>query len=222
MQKPSGKRILFLTGILALMFVAFLMGGITLSSAGAISAQSVNKTPPPSKSAGSKPDNMTKGAATITRITGNKLQATLLVPSPSGDKGSTVTILLTGRTTYDPDRSIVAVGKNIAFAGTVNRNGSVTAQVLAFFDPTVSNFSGVITNIDGSTVTLQEKDKPSIIHLTASTIFLKIDPNTKEKLPASQSDLKVGVNITAEGKLNGDGSLAAQNVVIIPEGTFTK
>ncbi|HET8846066.1 MAG TPA: DUF5666 domain-containing protein, partial [Ktedonobacteraceae bacterium] len=221
MQKPSVRKLLFLAGIPALMFAAFLMGGITLSMAGASSAHSAVKTPLPSKPGDSKSDNRIKEVITVNAVIGNKIQARVLESSRSEDKGRTVTILTTSQTSYDPDRSIVAVGKTLAFAGVVNSNGSVTALNIAVFDPTRASVGGVSTHVDSSIVTLQgENNQTYHIHLTSSTTILKVIPNTKQTQSAALSDLKVGEHIMASGTLRGDGSLTAVQVTILPEEFF--
>ncbi|GHO51106.1 DUF5666 domain-containing protein [Ktedonospora formicarum] len=215
-QKPSGKKILFLTSMLALMGAVFLMGGITMSSA---SANSLNKTPPKEKPPCSQSCNLTKGLATITNVNGNTIQAKLM---GTEQKDNQVTLLTTAKTTYDPDRSIVAVGKSIVFAGTINHDGSITAQLITSYDPSATDVTGTIVKIDGSTITLQTKDTQSIVHLTNSTIFLKLDFKDKKKLPATLSDLKVGMTVTAHCTVHGNGSLTAQSVVIVPANSEVK
>jgi len=58
--------------------------------------------------------------------------------------------------------------------------------------------------------------------VTASTTFLKAQPGTKVTQPASQGDLQVGENIRAHGKLNSDGSLTAETLIIGPTGSGAK
>ena len=45
---------------------------------------------------------------------------------------------------------------------------------------------------------------------------------TAQKQPASRGDLKVGETIEAHGKLNSNGSLVADNVIIVPAGSSAK
>jgi Domain of unknown function (DUF5666) len=82
----------------------------------------------------------------------------------------------------------------------------------------VGNLSGTITNIDGSTITVQAEDQTFTILVTNSTTFSKgqadLQTHTKSSQPASFSDLAVGETIEADGRLNSDGSLTASNIAI--------
>ena len=197
MQKPSVKKLLLIVGILTVTLAAFIAGGIAMSSARAAGTNALDKSTTKSgcdkndpKCKGDHlPTNQTKGIVTVNSVAGDKIQATFL--EPLNEKGSAVTIITTSSTIYKPDPSIVAVGKTIFVFGTVNKDGSITAQALGFYDPTVADFGGTVTRIDGSTITVQAKDLTQTVHLTASTTFLKGQPRTKVTQPASRSDLKV-------------------------------
>jgi Domain of unknown function (DUF5666) len=82
----------------------------------------------------------------------------------------------------------------------------------------VGNLSGTITNIAGSTITVQAEDQTFTILVTNSTTFSKgqadLQTHTKSSQPASFSDLAVGETIEADGRLNSDGSLTASNIAI--------
>lgn len=183
------------------------------------SANSINKTPPKEKPPCSHSCNLTKGLATITSVNGNTIKAKLL---DAEHKGDLITLLTTANTSYDPDRSIAAVGKSIVFVGTINHDGSVTAQLITLYDPSVTDVTGTIVKVDGSAITLQTKDKQSVVRLTDNTIFLKLDFKDKKKLPATLSDLKVGMTVTVHCTVNGEGLLTAKSVVIVPEDSVTK
>jgi hypothetical protein len=210
MYKPSAKKLLFIGGALLLLLAAFLTGSIAMSSAQAASSGSQGK-------GGNKPgsSNQTKAIVTIIGVSGDKIQATVLEPS----QGQAVTIITTANTAYEPDRNIVASGKTLAVLGTLNSDGTITAEHLVTYDPTVAEYGGAITSINGSTLTVQAKDGTHTILLTDSTTFLKGLPASKTTQPASRGDLKVGVTIEANGKLNSDGSLTAMAVIILPSGT---
>src|SRR5713101_4105894 len=224
MQKPSVKKLLLVACTLSLTLAAFIVGAIVMSSsAQAASTHTLQRSAAQSgcdkKSPGCK-SNQTKGIVTVNSVAGNRIRATYL--EPLNKRGDTVTIITTSSTTYQPDPSVVAAGKTIFVYGTVNSDGTITAQVVGFFDPTLAYFGGVVTRIDGSTITTQAKGYTHIIHLTASTTFLMAQPNSKSTQPASLSDLKVGDIAEAHGKLNSDGSLTAATVLIVQPGDAAK
>jgi Domain of unknown function (DUF5666) len=227
MRKPSAKKFLFVVGSLALTLTAFIVGGVAMSSsAQASSANALNRNAAQSgcDKKGSEckgnqlggPTNQTKAIFTVNSVAGNRIQAIYL--EPLDKKGNTVTIITSSSTTYQPDSSVVAAGKTIFVFGTVHSDGSIAAQVVGFFDPTLVYFGGVVTKIEGSTITTQAKGSTHIIHLTASTEFFMVQPNSKLTRPASQSDLKVGNIAVVRGKLNSDGSVTATTVFIAQQG----
>jgi hypothetical protein len=233
-KKPSVKRLLIIAGILTLTLVTFFVGGIVLSLAHAASMGKPDQqgTPGPANAAKGTVtvNNAAKGTVTVNSVAGNTIKATVLELLPNFPKNSAVTITTTASTIYDPDKGVVAPGKTIYVAVTVNQDGSITASYIGFYDPTIGNLSGTITKIDGSTITLQAEDKTFTIKtftilVTDSTTFSKgqydLQTHTKSSQPASFSDLAVGETIEAEGKLNSDG-LTASNVVIMPSGVGTK
>jgi hypothetical protein len=228
-KKPSAKKRLIMAGILTLTLVAFFVGGIVLSYAHAESQGKPGQqgTPGPAKGAKTPgPVNAAKGTVTVNSVAGNTIQATVLELLPNFTKNSAVTITTTASTIYDPDKGVVAPGKTIFVAVTVNQDGSITASYIGFYDPMIGNLSGTITKIDGSTITVQAEDKTFTILVTHSTTFSKgqydLQTHTKSSQPASFSDLAVGETIKAEGRLNSDGSLTASNVVIMPSDGGTK
>jgi len=217
-KKPAVQSLLIMAGILTLTLGAFFAGGIALSSAHATSMGKPGQKGTPG------PANGTKGIVTVNSVAGNTIQATVL-DLPHFPKNSAVTITTTASTIYDPDKGVVAPGKTIFVAGTVNQDGSITASNIGFYDPTIGDLSGTITKIDGSTITVQAKDKTFTILVTDSTTFSKgqVDPqtHTKSSQPASFRDLAVGETIQADGTLNRDGSLTASHVVIMPSDVGT-
>ena len=227
-KKPSTKRLLIIAGILTLTLVAFIVGGIVLSSAHAVSMGKPGRQGPPGPANGTKTPgqvNVAKGTVTVNSVAGNTIKATVLELLPNFTKNSAVTITTTASTIYDPDRSVVAPGKTILVAVTVNQNGSLAASYIGFYDPTMGHLNGTITKIDGSTITVQAEDKTTIL-VTDSTTFSKelydLSTHTKSSQPASFSDLAVGEFIKVDGRLNSDGSLTASNVVIMPSDVGTK
>ena len=227
-KKPSTTKRLIIAGILTLTLVSFSVGGIVLSSAHAESQGKPGQqgTPGPAKGAKTPgPVNAAKGTVTVNSVAGNTIKATVLELLPNFTKNSTVTITTTASTIYDPDKGVVAPGKTIFVAGTVNQDGSITASNIGFYDPTMGHLNGTITKIDGSTITVQAEDKTTIL-VTDSTTFSKelydLSTHTKSSQPASFSDLAVGEFIKVDGRLNSDGSLTASNVVIMPSDVGTK
>jgi hypothetical protein len=229
-KKPSAKKLLIMAGILTLTLVAFFAGGIVLSSAYAESQGKPGQQGTHGPANGTKgtatANDAAKGTVTVNSVAGNTIKATVLELLPNFTKNSAVTITTTASTIYDPDQGVVAPGKTIFVAVTVNQDGSITASYIGFYDPTIGNLSGTITKIDGSTITVQAKDKTFTILVTDSTTFSKglydLQTHTKSYQPASFSDLAVGETIKAEGKLNSDGSLTASSVVIMPSDVGTK
>lgn len=234
MHKPSVKKLFLLVGTLVLVLVAFTAGGIAMASAHAASVNAASKGGPTGcdlKSVHCKgggqdlSSNQTKAVVLVTSVSGNTIRAT--VQQPADQQGQTLTITTTASTSYKPDRSVVAVGKTLFVLGTVNGNGSVTALELGLYDPTAAEIGGVITAINGTTITVNAKDKTLTIRLTDSTSVLKADApqaGVKETQthPAARSDLRPGETIFATGRLNSDGSLTAAKIVIIPAGNNAK
>ena len=227
-KKPSTKKLLIIAGILTLTLVAFFVGGIVLSSARAESQGKPGKPGTPGPANGAKTPgqvNAAKGTVTVNSVAGNTIKATVLELLPNFTKNSVVTITTTASTIYDPDKGVVAPGKTISVAVTVNQDGSLTASYIGFYDPTMGHLNGTITKIDGSTITVQAEDKTTIL-VTDSTTFSKglydLQTHTKSSRPASFSDLAVGEFIKVDGRLNSDGSLTASNVVIMPSDVGTK
>jgi hypothetical protein len=218
-KKSSAQQLLISAGILTLMLSAFLVGGIVLSSAHAAGIGKPDQKGPPG------PENATKGIVIVNSVAGNTIHATALELA-NFPKKSAVTITTTAKTIYAPDKSVVAPGKTISLVGTVNKDGSITASAIASYDPTMGGLSGTITKIEGSTITVQAKDKTFTILVTSSTTFSKghvdLQNHTKSSQPASFKDLAAGETIQAEGKWNRDGSLTASNIGIMPSDVDTQ
>ena len=136
-KKPSAKKLLIMAGILTLTLVAFVAGGMVLSSA---HAASMGKKPgqqgTPGPANGTKTPGPANGASgTITKIDGS----TITVQA----KDQTFTILVTHSTTFSKGQADLqthtkssqpasfrdlAVGETIDAQGTLNRDGSLTAS----------------------------------------------------------------------------------------------
>jgi hypothetical protein len=83
----------------------------------------------------------------------------------------------------------------------------------------MANFDGVVTGLNGLTLTIQAKDSTHTVLLTATTVYQRVQEGTKVFQSASFADLKVGETVDAQGKLNSDGSLIATRVAIISSET---
>lgn len=111
--------------------------------------------------------------------------------------------------------SAVTVGGEISAAGTKNSDGNLQAEAVQIVLP---HAGGQITAVNGSTIIVQNRGGTQTIHLSASTKITSVTfgASGPAESPATASDLKVGVNIQAEGATASDGSLNAETVKIIP------
>jgi len=111
--------------------------------------------------------------------------------------------------------SAVTVGGEIAAVGTQNSDGSLQAEAVRIILP---HAGGQITAVSGSMVTVQNRGGTQTIHLSASTKITSVTFGTSgpTESPATATDLKVGVNIQAEGTLASDGTMNAEVVRIVP------
>jgi hypothetical protein len=111
--------------------------------------------------------------------------------------------------------SAVTVGEEISAQGTKNSDGSLQAEAVQIVPP---HAGGQITAVDGSTITVQAHGGTQTIHLSANTNITSVTfgASGPTETPATTSDLKVGVNIQAEGATASDGSLNAETVKIVP------
>src|SRR5258708_19994910 len=114
-KKPSAKRLLIMAGILTLTLVAFVVGGIVLSSAHAASMGKPGQKGTPGPANGTKGtatvNNAAKGTVTVNSVAGNTIQATVLELLPNFTKNSAVTITTTPTTLYNPDKRVVPPAK---------------------------------------------------------------------------------------------------------------
>ncbi len=158
-----------------------------------------------------------KAVVHIGSVNGKRIQGTILQPVEKA--GSAITLLTTPQTVYKPDPSVVSANATIFVAGTTNSDGSVTAQIIGGYDPSMANFDGVVTGLNGLTLTIQAKDSTHTVLLTATTVYQRVQESTQVFQSASFADLKVGETVDAQGKLNSDGSLIATRVAIISSET---
>ena len=150
------------------------------------------------------------GGITISAISGNSI-------SLATEDGWTRTITVDSGTTYSKSGATIAlsdlaVGDQVGFRQTREADGSFTIDSIVVVLP---HLGGEITTIDGSTITVTQRDG------TAATI--KVDGDTTYTVNgngAALADVKVGMFLVAEGTLNDDGSLAPANVHAGDKGEF--
>ena len=143
---------------------------------------------------------------TVKSVSGNTITAT-------GRGGQSITVQVTATTAYTEAGAGAALsdiqsGSIIAVKGT--RAGTspttINATAVEILLPTVA---GVVTNVNGSTVTMTGFDGAShTVNLTGATRYKKAGAT------ATSSDVATGVALAVQGSLNGDGSITAVLVTI--------
>lgn len=103
--------------------------------------------------------------------------------------------------------SDIEVGDNVRVRGSRNDDGSVDARGIALL-PDGDSVGGRVTSVDGSTITVENRDSSATIIVSDSTTFR----NQDETL--SLSDVTEDAHVRAFGDLQGDDSLSAQLVLI--------
>jgi hypothetical protein len=142
------------------------------------------------------------GGVTITAISGSSI-------SLKTDDGWTRTIAVDSGTTYSKAGATIAlgdlkVGDTIGFRQTRESDGSYTIDSITVLLPTAG---GQVTAISGSTITVTQRD--------GTTATIKVNGSTTYTVngnAAALSDVKVGMEIVAEGTQNSDGSLTAATI----------
>jgi len=151
------------------------------------------------------------GGITITAISGNNL-------SLETADGWTRTITVDSGTTYSKSGATIAltdvkVGDQIGFRQTRETSGTWTIDSVVVILP---HAGGAVTKIDGSTITVTQRD--------GTTATIKVNGQTTYSVNgtdgAALSDVKVGMQLVAEGAKNSDGSLTATRVKAGTPGTF--
>ena len=150
------------------------------------------------------------GGITITAISGNSI-------SLATADGWTRTITVDSGTTYSKSGATIAlgdlaVGDQVGFRQTKESDGTFTIDSIVVVLP---HLGGEITAIDGSTITVAQRD--------GTTGTIKVDTDTTYTVNgngASLAGVKVGMFIVAEGDLSSDGTLAATNVHAGDKGQF--
>jgi hypothetical protein len=155
-------------------------------------------------------------SGTVTKVSGGDITVQ--------DRGGTSqTIHTSGSTTFtraDQSASLSAVttGEHIAAVGTKNSDGSLNAEAVRIILP---GAGGQITQISGSTITVQTRRGTQTIHVSSTTKYVSVTrgSNGPTESAATLGDLKVGSYIMAEGTKNSDGSLNAEVVRLLPAAT---
>lgn len=126
--------------------------------------------------------------------------------------GTTRAISLTGSTTFklgraDGTKADVKVGSVVVAAGTEGPNDAFTATSIRI-EVRLSRVTGEVTAKTKDTITVKQRDGKSVtVRIAADTKFtLRGDSNP------SLGDVAVGMNVSAVGTLNADGSLSASFV----------
>lgn len=198
-------------GVAALLAAAILAFGSTARPSGTLAAGSGGSTTNGStgtvEDLGGRPDGrggfgLGHGGITITAMTGSSI-------SLSTDDGWTRTITVDSGTTYTKAGATItlgdlAVGDTIGFRQTRESDGTWTIDSIQVILPRVG---GQVTAIDGSTITLKQRDGANVTVQIASGA--KVVVNGKA---ATAADIKVGMVLMAEGTRNADGSLDATRV----------
>ena len=142
------------------------------------------------------------GGIEITAISGSSL-------SLATEDGWTRTITVDDGTTYtkageDITLGDLAVGDTIGFRQTLEDDGSWTIDAIAVILPHVG---GEVTAVDGSTVTVEQRDG------TSATINIGSDANIVVNGDAAElADIEVGMVLVAEGTETSNGSFDATRV----------
>ena len=151
------------------------------------------------------------GGITITAISGNNI-------SLETADGWTRTITVDSGTTYSKSGATIAladlkVGDEIGFRQTHETNGTWTIDSIVVVLPRAG---GAVTKIDGSTITVTQRD--------GTTATIKVNGQTAYSVDGTDgkalTDVKVGMQLVAEGTKNSDGSLTASRVKAGTPGTF--
>jgi hypothetical protein len=142
------------------------------------------------------------GGVTITAISGNDISL------ETGD-GWKRTITVDSGTTYAKGGATIAladlkVGDQVGFKQTKESDGTYTIDKVVVVLP---HLGGLVTAIDGSTITVAQRDGTTAkITVTGTTTYKVAGAD------ATLADVKVGMIVEAAGTKNSDGSLTASVV----------
>jgi len=203
------KRV-YTLGIGILLLLALVAAGSSANAAGSTTKTSTNEV---------GQGSIRKDVLMVTGVSGHTING-------KHKDGTTVNVITTTSTTFTRDGvsvslSAVKVGEIIGVVGSSNDAWSISATHVEILvpekpGPASDTAVGSITSITGTTITIQNDGKTTTIKTTATTRFF----NKIEGKQVTLRDLKVGDFVFAEGILNNDSSLTADEVVagIPPKG----
>ena len=114
-------------------------------------------------------------------------------------------------TQSDGSLSDISVGAQVRVRGSRNDDGSVDARSITV-QPDGDKVSGRVTAVDGTTITVENRDGSATITTDGSTEFRLGDE------AASLADVSQDTRLVAYGATQGDDSLAATLVIIHERG----
>lgn len=123
---------------------------------------------------------------------------------------TTKTITVSGSTVYlEGGQSVplseIAVGSTISAAGTLSTDGNSLNALQVRIE--LPHYQGQVTSVNGNTIVIQERDGTSrTIEVNSDTKYLN------GQAAASLSDIKVGSNLSVEGKVDASGKMTASQV----------
>jgi|GEM_PF-1577443 len=140
---------------------------------------------------------------TLSAVDGSNLTVT-------NKDGATTKVVVNTQTTYERLGQTAALadlktGATIRVEGTLGTDNVITALKVNI---NVPGLGGSVTKVDGATLTVTDRGGTKTIITDASTRFLKAGQ------AATIADITAGSKIRANGVLNADGSLKAEQVVI--------
>jgi hypothetical protein len=126
--------------------------------------------------------------------------------------GSTVTIHVSSTTQYlragqKVTLSAVTAGESILVYGARASDGSINAVSVMIVLPV---FRGQVTEVNGSTITIASGQGTATVDVTGATVYV-----TDSGAASSLSAVVKGAEIMAVGTKNSDGSLAAEQIIIV-------
>ncbi len=179
-----------------------LNGTITAINGNAVTVQLDGRGGPGPKGNGPKGNGPTNGNGT----SGGTVSPTPATGSTPAATPTTATINLSGSTIYleagQPSQlSTLAVGQKIDAVGALSSDrSSLSALQVSIMLP---HYQGQVTSLNGSTIVVQDRAGSRTIEVNSSTKYLN------GQATAALTDVKAGVNLSAEGKVDASGKMTA-------------